>query len=225
MCVFNVQIHSPGQFHHQVGALILLLLRFKNKQTKYFAAYNLHEFWIRVYPAENKESNDLGLERMAGLTRRCALVQSSLLERWIFPAWTATLLRFGCGVTGVTDSSRCHFKRSHLGGGGTGVSCGNLTLTDAKATLSSDNLTAISSRAGVKGRMSRLTHFFCLRSDGARALTPTPPSVTSASRVRLFPQYVRRIFPPLRCPLHWEPLEINNRKKGGFRQKRSGCQV
>lgn len=69
--------------------------------------------------------------------------------------------------------------------------------------------------------MSRLTHFFCLRSDGARALTPTPPSVTSASRVRLFPQYVRRIFPPLRWPLHWEPLEINNRKneRGALRAK------
>ena len=77
----------------------------------------------------------------------------------------AALLRFGCGVTGVTDSSRCPFKRSHLasvclcvcvcgsvcvGGGGTGVSCGNLTLIDAKVALSSDNLTATSSRAGVK---------------------------------------------------------------------------
>lgn len=32
------------------------------------------------------------------------------------------------------------------------------------------------------------------RHGGARALTPTPPSVTSASRVCLFPRYVRRIF-------------------------------
>ncbi|CAK6968221.1 unnamed protein product%2C partial [Scomber scombrus] len=31
----------------------------------------------------------------------------------------------------------------------------------------------------------------CSLRGGARALTPTPPSVTSASRVRLFPRYVR----------------------------------
>lgn len=116
----------------------------------------------------------------------------------------AALLRLGCGVTNTTASSRCHFKRSHLGGyggGGTGVSRANLTLTGAKEALLTGNLTEGSCRAGVKGRMSLRTRLFCLSSGGARALTPTPPSVTSASRVRLFPQYVRRIFPPLRCLL------------------------
>lgn len=62
----------------------------------------------------------------------------------------ATLLRLGCGVTDMTDSSRCHFKRSHLGEGrgGTGVSRANLTLNGAKDAPPSDNLAATSSSAG-----------------------------------------------------------------------------
>lgn len=64
----------------------------------------------------------------------------------------ATLLRLGCGVTDMTDSSRCHFKRSHLGrgGGNTGVSRANLTLNSAKDAPPADNLAATSSSAGSK---------------------------------------------------------------------------
>lgn len=42
-------------------------------------------------------------------------------------------------------------------------------------------------------------------------LTPTPPSVTSASRVRLFPSYVGGIFLPSTSCFNAEALEINNR--------------
>ncbi|MEQ2254776.1 hypothetical protein ILYODFUR_007072 [Ilyodon furcidens] len=55
---------------------------------------------------------------------------------------------------------------------------------------------------------------------GARALTPTQPSVTSASRVRLFPRYVRRIFLPSAVCFNTEteqsraePGEINKKPR------------
>ncbi|RVE70656.1 hypothetical protein OJAV_G00066640 [Oryzias javanicus] len=59
--------------------------------------------------------------------------------------------------------------------------------------------------SGVAAGRGCLSHF-CSADGGA--LTPTPPSVTSASRVRLFPSYVGRIFlPSTAC----RNTEINNR--------------
>ena len=65
-----------------------------------------------------------------------------------------------------------------------------------------------------------LTHSCSLRRGGARALTPTPPSVTCASRVRLFPRYVRRVFCP---PLHWLPELTEDKQAQHSREERTGA--
>ncbi|CAB1451008.1 unnamed protein product, partial [Pleuronectes platessa] len=64
-----------------------------------------------------------------------------------------------------------------------------------------------------------LTHSCSLRRGGARALTPTPPSVTCASRVLLFPRYVRRVFCP---PLHWLPELTEDKQAQHSREERTG---
>lgn len=68
-----------------------------------------------------------------------------------------------------------------------------------------------------------LTHC-CSVHGGARALTPTPPSVTCASRVRLFPRYVVSSSPP---PPTVTLRDTRNKQaqKGGRCEDRSGSSV
>lgn len=101
----------------------------------------------------------------------------------------------------------CLFKRGHLARDRCVTShvTGKLRGLVARKSLTTSLLLCwVNAGAGC------LTHS-CSLHGGARALTPTPPSVTSASRVRLFPRYVRRVFLPFfffffvpaGCFQHW----------------------
>lgn len=103
------------------------------------------------------------------------------------------------------------------------MSCGNLTLNrDRRSSRLFPRLDRDPMRGRVNVRMTRLMCFFSPSSGGARALTPTPPSVTSVSRVCLFPRYVRRIFPPLHTACFLRATRNKQaQKKGGFYREQS----